>query len=267
MKASPRAVRDAYIAAAQAWSHGPEEVFAAMADALVARCPIPVEGTTAVDLGTGSGVVARALARDGARVTLVDDAFDMLTLARPAAGGRAAIDDVRALPLRAACVDVACAGFVLNHLDRPGVALRDIVRAVRPGGAVLASTWARGEEHPVKAAAEEALLRRGWQRPAWYAHLKETTTPLTDTVEGLRRAAVSAGLDAADVSLVTVDLAGLPVDAMIAWRTNLPPNAPFVAALAPDQRAALIAEIRDRLGTPVAALRLQMVALSSRVAA
>ncbi|HVU74018.1 MAG TPA: class I SAM-dependent methyltransferase [Mycobacteriales bacterium] len=260
-------VRDAYDASAQAWSHGPEEVFAAMAEALVARAPTSIAGARAVDLGTGSGVVARALGRAGAVVTVLDDALGMLALARMRTGGGAAIGDVRALPLRNASVDVASAGFVLNHLDRPADALREMARAVRPGGTVLASTWARGEEHPVKDAAEQALHRRGWARPEWYARLKSLTTPLTDTAEGLHAAADEAGLADADVQVVRVDIDALPVDAMIAWRTNLPPSASFVAALDDDERAALVDEIRAALGAEVPPLRLQMVALSSRVAA
>src|ERR1700751_5260178 len=117
-------VRDAYVASARAWSHGPEQVFAAMADALVLRSPVALDGSTAVDLGTGSGVVARALARAGARVIVFDDASPMLTLAKIHAGGRAAIADVCALPLRGGSIDLACAGFLLNHLGDPGAALR-----------------------------------------------------------------------------------------------------------------------------------------------
>ena len=132
---------------------------------------------------------------------------------------------------------------------------------------MLASTWCRDDEHPVKRVTETALLRRGWSRPAWYVRLKDETTPLTDTTEGLSAAAVDSGLADIDVRMVVVEIDDLPVDAMIAWRTNLPPNAPFVAALTDAERAALLAEIRDELGTDVAPLRLQMVALSSRVAA
>ena len=260
-------VRAAYDTSAKAWSHGPEQIFAAMADALVGRSPVALSGAAALDVGTGSGAVTQALVRGGAAVTALDDSLAMLRLARDFADRGAAVADVRALPLRTGAVDVVCAGFVLNHLDDPAAALREMARTVRPGGAVLASTWARGEEHPVKHATEAALLRHGWTRPEWYSHLKDTTTPLTDTADGLRAAAAGADLAHVDVQVVRVDIDALPVDTMIAWRTNLPPNAPFIAALDPDERAQLIGEIRRDLGDGVPPLRLQMVALSSRVAA
>lgn len=260
-------VRAAYDTSAKAWSHGPEQVFAAMADALVGRSPVALTGAAAVDVGTGSGVVTRALVRGGAAVTVLDDSLAMLRLARGFADRGAAVADVRALPLRTGAVDVVCAGFVLNHLDDPAGALREMARTVRRGGAVLASTWARGDEHPVKHATETVLLRHGWTRPEWYARLKDSTTPLTDTPDGLRAAAAGADLAHIDVQLVRVEIDALPVDAMIAWRTNLPPNAPFIAALDRGEHAQLIGEIRRELGDDVPPLRLQMVALSSRVAA
>jgi SAM-dependent methyltransferase len=173
---------------------------------------------------------------------------------------------VRALPIRTRARDVVAAGFVGNHLDDPPAALRGFAHAVRPGGTVLASTWARGDEHPVKPAVEAALLRRGWRRPAWYSALKDRTTPLTDAPDSLARAAVAAGLVDVTVEVVTVDV-GVDVDALIEWRMWLPPSAPFVSALRPDDRAALADEARAALGAAACDARLQMVALSSRVAA
>lgn len=260
-------LRAAYDTSAHAWSHGPEQVFAAMAEALVACSPVALSGAVALDVGAGSGVVGRALVQGGATVTALDDSLAMLQLARGHADRGATVGDARALPFRSGAIDIACAGFVLNHLDDPASALREMARTVRPGGAVLASTWARGDEHPVKHATEAVLLRHGWTRPDWYARLKDSTTPLTDTAGGLRAAARDGGLESIDARVVRVDIDDLPVDSIIAWRTNLPPNAPFVAALGDDERADVHAEIRRELGRPVPPLRLQMVALSSRVAA
>ena len=52
------------------------------------------------------------------------------------------------------------AGFVLNHLP-PAPALAELARVVRPGGVVLASTWAGGPPDPVKSAIDGVLAPLG----------------------------------------------------------------------------------------------------------
>jgi SAM-dependent methyltransferase len=260
-------VRDAYAVSAHAWSAGPDKVFGAMADALVARCPVPLRGAGAVDLGTGSGTVARALLGAGANVVVADDVAAMLATARTRIGGPALLCDVRHLPVRAGAFTLACAGFVLNHLADPAAALIAMRFAVRPGGAVLASTWARGPEHPVKVACEAELVARGWERPSWYARLKDVTTPLTDTDDGLAAAARDAGLVDIDAHVVTVDLSHLTADDMIGWRLGITHSAPFVASLTDSERVQLVDDVKDRLDGVGAPFALQMVVLSSRVAA
>ena len=49
----------------------------------------------------------------------------------------AAVGDLLRLPVRSAAVDVATAGFVLNHLDRPAAGLRELARVTRPGGRLV----------------------------------------------------------------------------------------------------------------------------------
>lgn len=97
-------------------------------------------GAHVLDVGCGSGLLARALLAEGFRVSGVDASHAMVELAR--AHAPAAQFSVVSLPLREgtelpACDAVVATGHVLNYLDSRddiAVALMNIGRAVRPGG-------------------------------------------------------------------------------------------------------------------------------------
>jgi SAM-dependent methyltransferase len=149
---------------------------------------------TVLDSGAGSGPATRRLAAAGARAVPVDAAVGMLGVARQAWPCTPVGGDALALPLLADSADAAVLGFVLNHLSRPAEALREAARVIRPGGWLLASTWARRDAHPIRETVQNALGDRGWRMPDWYRGLKEGTAPLSDTAEGLGWLARDAGV-------------------------------------------------------------------------
>ena len=95
------------------------------------------------DVGTGTGVLALELARLGLRVVAIDHSPRMLEAARAKArdAGLLGIElrqgDARALPLADGEVDAALAHMVVQYLASPAETLREMARAVRPGGAVV----------------------------------------------------------------------------------------------------------------------------------
>jgi ArsR family transcriptional regulator len=95
------------------------------------------------DIGTGTGVLALELARLGLRVVAIDSSPRMLDAARAKAEreGLASIElrlgDAGALPLADGEVDAAVAHMVMQYLASPAEALREMARAVRPGGPVV----------------------------------------------------------------------------------------------------------------------------------
>jgi ubiquinone/menaquinone biosynthesis C-methylase UbiE len=103
---------------------------------------VPPEFVVA-DIGTGTGVLALELARLGLRVVAIDSSPRMLDAAREKAEreGLARIDlrlgDAGALPLADGEVDAALAHMVVQYLASPAEALREMARAIRPGGAVV----------------------------------------------------------------------------------------------------------------------------------
>lgn len=103
---------------------------------LVAAAP----GQFAVDLAGGTGDIAIALARRGARVAVVDPSVEMMAAGR----GRAGAQDVRWIAAEAEClpfadnsVDILTIAFGIRNVTRIEDALAEIARVLKPGGRFL----------------------------------------------------------------------------------------------------------------------------------
>jgi demethylmenaquinone methyltransferase/2-methoxy-6-polyprenyl-1,4-benzoquinol methylase len=89
-----------------------------------------------LDVGGGTGRVARALSRVGPEPIVVDPSAGMLARARR--GGRRAIRaDARSLPLCDRTVDAVVVVDALHHVPDPERALEEAARVVAPGGVVV----------------------------------------------------------------------------------------------------------------------------------
>lgn len=122
---------------------------------------LPDSGGDILDIGTGTGRVARQLVADGCGVTASDRSFPMLRTAAEMMPGEIAwlAADNRQLPFRPDCVDLVVAGWSLGHSvawypDRwpreIGRALDEMQRVVRPGGMLaVIETLGTGRETPL----------------------------------------------------------------------------------------------------------------------
>ena len=116
----------------------------------VAAAALPAGGR-ALDVGTGTGALARALVRAApdAEVVGVDFTTPMLALARrrQPAGARLhfLLADAQALPFPAGSFDCVTSAFVIRNVADRLAALREQARVLRPGGRVvcLEATWPR----------------------------------------------------------------------------------------------------------------------------
>ncbi len=109
--------------------------------------PLLEPGSRLLDVGCGPGTITMDLAelvgRDG-RVTALERTEDALELARGEAARRGtanvdfAVGDVQSLDLPDDTFDVVHAHQVLQHVDDPVQALREMRRVCRPGGLVAA---------------------------------------------------------------------------------------------------------------------------------
>ncbi len=88
-----------------------------------------------LDIGTGEGQVARALAGRGSNVIGIDPFGAQIDTAVERAGGPAyALAAAAGLPFADASFDAAVACLVFEHIDEVDDAIAEVARVVRPGG-------------------------------------------------------------------------------------------------------------------------------------
>ncbi len=105
------------------------------------RFGIGLPGQRILDLGTGTGSLARGFARYGATVKGVDISEEMLVAARRVTGEEGLTVDYFRAPaedtgLPAGSFDVISAGQCWHWFDRPA-ALKEVARLIKPGGRLV----------------------------------------------------------------------------------------------------------------------------------
>ncbi len=149
-------VRALFDGKAASWSgkYAPDGRLAARLSQLVtAVADHVVPGGRLVDLGCGTGELARHLAASGFRSAGCDIAPQMLSTAAAAdAGGT--VNWVRidpqwsTLPLISASIDAVVASSVLEYVQQPSAVLAECARVLRPGGVLLCTV--PDPAHPVR---------------------------------------------------------------------------------------------------------------------
>jgi SAM-dependent methyltransferase len=104
------------------------------------------EGQKVLDVACGTGVVAATAARRGAKVSGLDLTPVLIERARKNASiAGVEIDfidgDAEALPYTDASFDVVLSQFGHIFAPRPAVALKEMLRVLKPGGRIAFSTW------------------------------------------------------------------------------------------------------------------------------
>lgn len=131
----------------QGWKHfAPLEALTTPAAARLVKFADVRARQNLLDVGCGTGVVAITAARVGARVRGVDLTPELLERARENA--RIAnleadfrVGDAEALPFDDAAFDVVLSQFGHMFAPRPNIAIREMLRVLRPGGAIAFMTW------------------------------------------------------------------------------------------------------------------------------
>lgn len=131
----------------QGWAHfAPLEAWTTPAAARLVRYVGVRSGQRVLDVACGTGVVALTARRLGALATGLDLTPELLERARE--NSRIAnvdIDwhegDVEALPFDDAAFDVVLSQYGHMFAPRPDVAVAEMLRVLKPGGALAFSTW------------------------------------------------------------------------------------------------------------------------------
>jgi SAM-dependent methyltransferase len=130
-----QAKRDAVYRQLVEGDHAEDVAFAAVAERRPGRV---------LDAGCGTGEFAERLARElGAEVVALDLSARMVALTAQR-GVEAHLGDVQALPFADGEFDVVVANWLLYHVEDLDRGLSELARVLRPGGALVAGTQARG---------------------------------------------------------------------------------------------------------------------------
>jgi ubiquinone/menaquinone biosynthesis C-methylase UbiE len=133
------------------------------------------------DVGAGTGFVAAGLAPVVRQVHVIDGSAAMLDVARGNLNGLNNVvyhlADGQSLPLPDGSLDAVFANMYLHHCPDPLVAIREMVRVLRPGGRLVLTdlyahnnAWLREEMADVWLGFERAQVR-AWLREAGLANL------------------------------------------------------------------------------------------------
>ena len=118
-------------------------------------------GARALDLATGTGDLAFALAARGAGVVGLDVTLRMIELAiakrgrtahRPAVGPRFLVGDMQALPFPSRSFDIVTTGYGLRNVPNLATAIEEIHRVLSPGGRMLSLDFNRPSNGAVRSA-------------------------------------------------------------------------------------------------------------------
>ena len=161
------------------------------------RLAAPRPGIRALDLASGTGDIALALAAQGCRVVALDITERMLQLARakePGGGVAFVAGDMMALPFPAASFDLVTTGYGIRNVPRIESAIDEIGRVLKPGGVLLSLDFNRPSNPAMRAVylvyltAVGSVL--GWalhRDPDTYRYIPESIRryPGADAVAGL----------------------------------------------------------------------------------
>jgi SAM-dependent methyltransferase len=131
----------------EGWKHfAPLEAVTTAAAARLVQFAGVAKRMRVLDVGCGTGVVAVTAARHGAQVKAADLTPQLLERARENAQlAEVEIEffeaDVEALPFQNAEFDVVLSQFGHIFAPRPDVAVREMLRVLRPGGTIAFASW------------------------------------------------------------------------------------------------------------------------------
>ncbi len=133
-------VQEAYARLAHSYSADAHNPFMRLEQATLLELLPDVVGKKALDVACGTGRYLELLRARGAAVAVgVDASSEMLRKARGL--GAIARGDLRALPVANARFDLVVCGLAVGHVAALAVALAELGRVLRPGGALVYSDF------------------------------------------------------------------------------------------------------------------------------
>ena len=152
----------------------------------------PTAGARLLDVGTGTGSVARAARDRGCQVVAVDPEADMLAMAVQAIPGVEFIEDgLPGLDRVTGPFDDITANCVLNQLAEPQASVRRLTQLLSPDGRLAISTWP--EAHPLQQLWNDVVAQAGAEVPSGAAR-SAAATGFERSLDGVSRLLAAAGV-------------------------------------------------------------------------
>jgi ubiquinone/menaquinone biosynthesis C-methylase UbiE len=228
-------------------------LFAPWAERLAERAR-PAPGAAILDVGCGTGVLARRLARaNGGRVVGLDVTPAMLDVARAAASRDGLAVEWREgaaerLPFADAEFDLVTCQFALMFFADRAAALAEMRRVLRPGGRLALNVFQPIDRHPFYVALDQAIRAR------LGASGVGEIFALGDA-EALRSAIAAAGFRDIAVERFSMDARFPDPGGFLAGEIEVDTAAiPSMQALDSAARRDLVAVLRHEMAAPLAAV-------------
>lgn len=219
----------------------------------------------ALDVGCGPGALTRALARvvGPGRVAAADPSETYVEACRVRVpGADVRVGPAEALPFENGPFDAVLAQLVIQALDDPPRAAREMARVLAPGGVMATCVWDFRNGMPLLGsywAAAMAVDPEGARRARG-----DMTNPWC-TPEGLGRFLREAGVEEIESGELSASAGYDDVDdAWWSFAAGVSPSGAYCRSLDERRRAALREEFDRRLGSPRGPLRLTARAWSVR---
>jgi ubiquinone/menaquinone biosynthesis C-methylase UbiE len=213
-------------------------------------------GERALDLGCGTGIVARQVARrvgPKGSVTGIDRSPDMVAVARSAADREGVTIEwhegrAESLPFAPRSFDLVLSQFALMFFDDRPRALSEVHRVLVPGGRVCLNVWQGIERHPFYQKLD-ALIERALGVPAMQSIF------ILGKPEDLRRLLAQAGFQRIEIEPVSMTSRFPNPEMFLAGEIEVDTAAiPSMQKLTLAERQAVVAAISEEMREPLAAV-------------
>jgi SAM-dependent methyltransferase len=204
-------------------------------------------GGRLLDVGCGTGALVAAARAAGLDATGVEPDPEMAALAGASLGSEVVVARLPDLPHADDGFDAVTANFVLNHVDDPRAAARELVRMAAPGGVVRATIWTSAPS------AQGALFRSVLEASDAVEAVFPRLDPVTDfdrTADGLGQLFAEAGACVTEARMVDWVWRVTPDDFWAAPTGGVGGLGIAWAAQTPEVRARMRVEL-DRLAEPL----------------
>jgi SAM-dependent methyltransferase len=235
--------------AARRYASDIEPAYRALAGHLV-RYSAAAPHEVAIDLGTGSGLVAQKVGAICRLVVAVDFSGEMLRIARQQRAALVLQSNLHALALGTQVFDLALAGFAFNATD-PSLGFGEVFRVLKPGGRLVMMEWdtldALSElvsDTIVEYAVDDPPPELAAMRKLLGNHIPWDNLEDETDLEGLLK---QTGFVSVETESLSIPVRFESVEAFIGYKTAWPSRQAELAAMPEDVRRLCLSDLAENL--------------------